>query len=546
MKSPTARTPTVHARRLASPALGAVLIAIALLGTLFVLSACGRDRTSQAVDSFAPFRSAMKEEHQDIFEQMAEAPRYAIEIQMDTEDKIITGTAKIDITNYSQDHWTELIFRLYPTLKQYGGNFLVRSAIVNDQPVSYGYVADSTAIRVDLAEPLPPGEAVQVRMNWRLDYPVWSDNEAIYALFGESQGMTSLPLFYPALAVYEDGELPGLGDWWQEIGSVRGDAAYNVASLFAVTATMPTAEVPVTSGTLVTSTLLGDGLAQHVWVTGPSREFVLHTSPLFETASVDANGTQVTSYWLPGQEAGGRAALRYASAALRIYSQRFTDYPFRDMRVAPAPINYRGMEYPQVSLLGIQIYDRYFDQLEMLAAHEVAHQWWYQMVHNDPVNAPWLDESLAEYSMRLYTEDLRGEYDAEAMAHLRWQIPLDLLAEKTLDAAVDLAVDDYLDGGQYETIVYGKGALFYEIIRDRIGERRFDAFLQAYLSQNLWGVVDTNDWIAAVEALDEPALLTIFDSWSGGADMPAFSDDHNSDLGSSPPPPATTPDSPGD
>jgi aminopeptidase N len=532
MASPLFRQSTPHIVRRVAPALTLVLVAVTLFVGLLVLSACGRDRErTPAFDPYAQFRPAMKSEYQDAVALLEDAPRYAMQIELDTDAKVITGTAKIDVTNYSQDHWTSIVFRLYPTLKQYGGNFLVRSASVDGQPVSYGYVADNTAIRVDLAEPLPPGEATQVRMNWRLDYPVWSDNQAIYALFGESQGMTALPLFYPSLAVYEDGELPGTGDWWDEIGSVRGDAAYNVTSLFAVTATMPAAEVPVTSGTLVTSTLLGDGRAQHVWVTGPSREFVLHTSPLFQQASVDANGTQVTSYWLPGQESGGRAALRYAAAALRIYSQRFADYPFRDMRIAPAPINYRGMEYPQVSLLGIQIYDRYFDQLEMLAAHEVAHQWWYQMVHNDPVNAPWLDESLAEYSMRLYTEDLRGEYDADAMTHLRWQIPLDLLQEKTLDAPIDLRVDDYVDGAQYETVVYGKGALFYDVIRERIGDRRFDIFLQDYLVQNMWGVVDTDAWLRAVENLEDPALLSIFQSWSETDNVPVFADESSQNLG---------------
>src|SRR6185436_12485461 len=106
----------------------------------------------------------------------------------------------------------------------------------------------------------------------------------------------------------------------------------------------------------ITSTLIGKNLARHVWVTGPSREFLLHTSTHFSSAAAEAYGTRITSYWLPGQEVAGKAALNYAIAALRIYSDRYGPYPYRDLRIAPASLSYRGMEYPQVGLLGVELY----------------------------------------------------------------------------------------------------------------------------------------------------------------------------------------------
>ena len=75
-------------------------------------------------------------------------------------------------------------------------------------------------------------------------------------------------------------------------------------------------------------------------------------------------------------------ALRWAR--LRIYSDYFGEYPAREMSVAIAPLTYRGMEYPQVNLLGVELYTRFRNNMEILVAHEVAHQWWYQIVHNDP------------------------------------------------------------------------------------------------------------------------------------------------------------------
>ena len=85
-------------------------------------------------------------------------------------------------------------------------------------------------------------------------------------------------------------------------------------------------------------------------------------SPDFESATNEAYGTRITSYWLPGDESAGRAALRHATSSLRVYSDLYGPYPYSDMRVAPAPITYRGMEYPQVILLGVELYGRFRDK----------------------------------------------------------------------------------------------------------------------------------------------------------------------------------------
>ncbi|MEZ4614905.1 MAG: M1 family aminopeptidase [Caldilineaceae bacterium] len=325
--------------------------------------------------------------------------------------------------------------------------------------------------------------------------------------------MISLPLFYPSLAVYQPTANALGGGWWLTQGTIRGDSAFNVASLFVVTATMPANQVPVTSGTLITSTFVGNQRARHVWVTGPSREFLLHTSSQFRSVSAEAYGTRVTSYWLPGQEGMGRAALNYGIAALRIYSDEFGPYPYRDMRIAPAPLYFRGMEYPQVSLLGIEVYSRQQDSLESLLAHEVAHQWWYQLVHNDPVNEPWLDEALAEYSMKLYLESLRGDDDASELQLSRWDNPVKGMRTVGDATLIDQAVGDFDSSSLYETVVYAKGALFYDSIRKTLGERRFNRFLREYLAAHRYGIVTTEDWLDAVRELNTPALEVLYEEW---------------------------------
>ncbi|MCB0123456.1 MAG: M1 family metallopeptidase [Caldilineaceae bacterium] len=486
-----------------------------LLVLTLLLNGCG----GQSTDPLARFRPAMRPAFQQEIAALNTLPRYEMNIELFPEQNRLTGSMRIFLTNTSSEPWQQLVFRLYPELRDYGGNLTVNSAVAGGakfsppQALLADYQANNTAVSLRLPDFLRAGETMTMDIAWTLDYPVWQDAPTVYALFGKSQEMISLPLFYPSLAVYQPSNGLLGGGWWMDEGTVRGDSAFNVASLFVVTATLPANQVPVTSGTLITSTLIDGGRARHVWVTGPSREFLFHTSPLFQYASTEAYGTRVTSYWLPGQEGMGWAALRYAVASLRIFSDEFGPYPYRDMRVAPAPLYFRGMEYPQVSLLGVEVYNRYQDQLEPLLAHEVAHQWWYQIVHNDPVNEPWLDEALAEYSMLLYLEELRGDDEAGQLKLSRWDNPVRGMRTEGDATLINQAVMDFESSSLYETVIYAKGALFYDSIRQTLGDRRFKRFLRTYFADHRYGIVTTDDWLKEIHALNTPALEVLYEEW---------------------------------
>lgn len=527
-------------------------VAAPLLFAILLLAACGREKAAQnsepmpplaaapaseaawailSSDTTAPLESgdpataisnslrrylpAIKEGKESTLDGMETAPRYFLDFTLDTENRALTGTAEIVVTNNSLEPWSQIVFRLYPNLVHYGGDMFIHSASVDGYPANFNYQDANTTARILLPRPLLPGDKVTVALKWVLQYPSWVSDKSLYRLFGRSQEMVSLPLFYPTLAVYQQGASIGSGKWWTEIGSERGDSAFTDASLFAVRATLPAEQVPVTSGTLVVTSTVTPTQTQYVWITGPSREFLLHMSPLFSQASETAYGTTVTSYWMPGDEAAGRAALRYGVASLRAFSDYFGDYPFRDMRIAPAPISFRGMEYPQAMLLGVQLYGSMRNNLEFLTVHEMAHQWWYQMVHNDPVNTPWLDEGIAEYSTRIYFEAIDGDANAELMQYQRWESAVETLRTRESEVPIAGSVQSFRNGNQYESTVYGKGALFFDQLRQQLGERRFRLFLQSYLNGHMWGIVDADDFLAALHVQGRPDLVELYREWVG-------------------------------
>jgi len=133
-------------------------------------------------------------------------------------------------------------------------------------------------------------------------------------------------------------------------------------------------------------------------------------SPDYAIIEREVNGTQLKSYYLPGDEQAAQIALDVASDSLEAYNRRFGAYPYTELDVVEAPMQYAlGVEYPGVFLIAADLYAEPQEASFIVAiAHETAHQWWYALVGNDVFDDPWLDEGLATYTSSLYFEESGG------------------------------------------------------------------------------------------------------------------------------------------
>ena len=454
----------------------------------------------------------MQHEAQGQLEMLGPMPRYDIRVRIDpAAERQLTGWERVLVTHCGQDELHELYFRLYPNLPQYGGGMGIQGVAVNGQTAPFSYEAENTAVHILLPEPLLPDSTAAVELSFDLKVP---EREEGYVLCGESRGFLSLPLFYPVLAVRDD--RAGVPPWNLDIApTTHGDVAFVEVGLYRVTATVPSGVVVAATGTVISTTNSseGEGWTDIHIVGGPRREFMLILNPHFQTASTDACGARVTSYFLPQDRTTGLVALQYAAAALRVYCQRFGPYPFRDMAVVEAPLRYFGMEYPGLTLIGLDVYRQRRENLEFLIAHEMAHQWWYSVVGNDPVNFPWLDEGLAEYSTYAYYEAIYGTLAAEALWERRWRAPYQYAVEQGLDAVVNQPSSAF-KVTNYETMVYAKAALFFDAVRREVGDdETYYRLLRGYLDRYRYGVATPADFLAAAEDVSGRDLSELYQQW---------------------------------
>jgi aminopeptidase N len=169
------------------------------------------------------------------------------------------------------------------------------------------------------------------------------------------------------------------------------------------------------------------------------------------------------------------------------------------------------MEYPGLNLIGVDLYRELRAQLEDRVCHEIAHQWWYAQVGNDQINTPWLDEGLAEYSMATYYRQVYGEARANTLINQRWLVPYQLVVENDFDAAVNQPAAAF--GEEYEVIVYAKAALFFNALRQELGDETYRAVLREYVEQYRWRVATPDDFLSVAESVAGRDLDGLYSQW---------------------------------
>jgi aminopeptidase N len=117
--------------------------------------------------------------------------------------------------------------------------------------------------------------------------------------------------------------------------------------------------------------------------------------------------------------------------------------------------------------------------------------------------------------MYVYFLKRYGQPEADRLRRLRWEVPVAGLVNRDADAPIGLSVADY-PRDSYETIVYGKGALFFATLRDQIGPEAFGNLLRAYLERYRWEVATPADFQELAEEVSGKDLAPLFTEWVEG------------------------------
>jgi hypothetical protein len=452
------------------------------------------------------FRSGLTETAQAALDELPGATVYHILFEIDPDLYHIKGQQEVYYTNRADIPLDDIYFHLFPNLL--GGEMNVTAAQVNGQSVASEYGPEKGYLHLTLEMPLEPGQSLDVQLDFDVTVPQQSDVN--YGVFVSTDGVLTLAHSYPMVSVYDD------EGWNIAPPSPQADPTYGEASFYLVNVTAPKDLVLVATGSQVGQQTQGNQQTT-IFASGPARDFFLAASADFQKISKTTNGITINSYAPADLESGARQAINYASQAIDIFSKRYEPYPYTEFDIVSTPTLALGVEYPGLTAVTNRIYDTNGSlngtsnsvYLESTVAHEVGHQWFYNMVGNDQLDDPWLDESLTQFATWQYYADKCGQNCADGFEQslkARWQ--------RVDDAKIPVGMpaSEY-QGAEYGAIVYGRGALFFEALEQKMGSDAFQAFLSDYTQSNTWKISTTEILKETAETHCKCDLTPLFDEW---------------------------------
>lgn len=174
---------------------------------------------------------------------------------------------------------------------------------------------------------------------------------------------------------------------------------------------------------------------------------------------------------------------------LEFYTKLWGVAPLRSLAISPIA-GYFGQGFPGLVYLSDAAYLRpenrapairteRFDTFlnRLLLPHEIAHQWWGNMITSSTYRSAWLVEALANYSALQYLEAAEGRESVRSiLSQYRGDLFLNSGGE-SMESTGPLDWGNRLlntrNPAAWQTIVYGKGVWVLEMLRQRIGERGF-------------------------------------------------------------------------
>jgi hypothetical protein len=443
-------------------------------------------------------------------------PRYQLALRLDPAAGQLWGHERLRVINTEDRPLDRLVLRL---VSNFPSSFMDEQALegaarlrvgqvqVDDAPVAATYADANTSLIVPLASPLARGAVAAVTLDFALDLRNLSQDPDVW--YFQS--------FYPLLAVYDQGA-------WHEEVTTFPDRVYAESSFYAVTLTTPNDLVVVTSGTELDRHDNGDNTTTYSYRAGPVREWSATVCRPCRTADTTTGDIHVRVTYQPADEDEARAILPTAARALEVFGTRFGAYPFNEFDVILRPGLSGGIEYPGLIYVGPGIRGGAVGR-DFLVAHETAHQWWYSLVGDDIFREAWLDESFANYSSVLFAQDARGPDEGniilDQVVGPTWEAyrRAKLNADPGGDDPVGWALWQFHDFGEYNEIIYGKGAVFLHKLRLLMGDDAFFAGMQAHFAAHKYGVATGRGFLATMldHAGDKAgAVADLYQSWIEG------------------------------
>jgi aminopeptidase N len=281
---------------------------------------------------------------------------------------------------------------------------------------------------------------------------------------------------------------------------------------------VPREMTTVASGALVSQTPTADGRKLVVWRERQAYSAYLYgfAAGRFHTVTLPGHAGGLTAVSAVADEVRLKALFAETGAMAAFFEDR-AGVPLPHGRYTQVLVEGgAAQEVSSFSVVGLEgmtpvLSDPHED---WLAAHELAHQWWGNLITCAQWRDFWLNEGMTTFMVAAWKEHRWGRpaYDRE-MDVARRRLDSQIKADRDYPLAWAGA---YPSLRAKRAIDYSKGALFLDALRRDLGERAFWAGLKAYTRANAGRSVTSADFQDAMQRASGRDLSALFTEWVWG------------------------------
>lgn len=208
----------------------------------------------------------------------------------------------------------------------------------------------------------------------------------------------------------------------------------------------------------------------------------------------------------------------------------FCDYigPYPYEKYAQIPVHdfkHGGMENATATILNSRIFHTQSAvpnySPEMLIAHELAHQWFGDLVSMKSWLHIWLNEGFATYFTDLYFEFQHGKNEFRRRRLEQNRMYLDYRKDIPL-RDVQRPDTPFVPADFGGMLAYYRGAAILHTLRFELGDEIFRRAIQTYVRRFQFGSVESEDFRQVLEEIAGRDLAFFFNQWIYGAGHPVF------------------------
>jgi aminopeptidase N len=193
---------------------------------------------------------------------------------------------------------------------------------------------------------------------------------------------------------------------------------------------------------------------------------------------------------------------------IETFSNNFIDFPFESMSYAITPIG--SMEHQTLVSYDESLLSK-ADTFNEVAAHELAHQWFGDLVTCRDFRDAWLNEGFATYCESIWYDELYGS--KYYLSKIRSDV-LNYFSRAKSEGVMPLY--DFVrtsPSSNYPATIYFKGSSVLSMLRYELGDSIFFTAVREYLKNYQYSDATSEDLKEVFEDVSESDLDWFFDQW---------------------------------